>query len=215
MKHFSLDSLLALPKRYRANLINSCAGYKTANLIATKGTQGTTNVAVFNSVVHIGSNPPMLGFILRPTTVPRNTYQNIKDTNSFTINQINAAIIEDAHHTAAKYDVDISEFDKTDLTEEYLDDFHAPYVKQSHIKIGCTYVNEYHIKENDTILIIGAIEHLYLNEEAIESDGWIHLDKSNTVSIVGLDGYALPSILDRYDYPRPDQKVTSIYTDKP
>ena len=210
MKHFSLTELLNLPSRYRANLINSCAGYKTANLIATKGENEISNVAIFNSVVHIGSNPPMLGFILRPTTVPRNTYNNIKETKYFTINQIHKDIIKDAHHTAAKYDSDISEFDKTDLNELYLDNFFAPYVEQSKIKIGCQYINEYHIKENDTILIIGKVEHLYLEMDNVKDDGWVALDKSETVAIVGLDGYALPQIIERMSYARPDEKTTSI-----
>ena len=210
MKHFSLTELLNLPSRYRANLINSCAGYKTANLIATKGENEICNVAIFNSIVHIGSNPPMLGFILRPTTVPRNTYNNIKETKYFTINQIHKDIIKDAHHTAAKYDSDISEFDKTDLNEIYLDNFFAPYVEQSKIKIGCQYINEYHIKENDTILIIGKVEHLYLEMDNVKDDGWVALDKSETVAIVGLDGYALPQIIERLNYAKPDVKTTSI-----
>ena len=210
MKHFSLTELLNLPSRYRANLINSCAGYKTANLIATKGENEISNVAIFNSVIHIGSNPPMLGFIVRPTTVPRNTYENIRKTQYFTINQIHKDIIKDAHHTAAKYENGISEFDKTALKEVYLDDFYAPYVEQSKIKIGCTYVNEYHIKENDTILIIGKVEHLYIEMDSVKDDGWVTLDKSETVAIVGLDGYALPEIIERLSYAKPDEKVTSI-----
>ena len=211
MKHFSLTELLNLPSRYRANLINSCAGYKTANLIATKGANKISNVAIFSSVIHIGSNPPMLGFILRPTTVPRNTYENIKMTKYFTINQIHKNIIKDAHHTAAKYDSDISEFDKTDLNEIYLDNFFAPYVEQSKIKIGCQYINEYHIMENDTILIIGKVEHLYLEMDHVKDDGWVALDKSETVAIVGLDGYALPQVLERLSYAKPDEKVISIF----
>lgn len=210
MKHFSITELLDLPSRYRANLINTCAGYKTANLIATKAENGITNVAVFNSVVHIGSNPPMLGFILRPTTVLRNTYENIKQTNYFSINQIHKDIIKDAHHTAAKYDSFISEFDKTNLNEVYLDKFYAPYVAQSKIKMGCTYSSEYHIKENNTILIVGKVEHLYVEMNHIEDDGWIQLDKSDTAAVVGLDGYALPKIIERFSYAKPDQEIKSI-----
>ena len=63
----------------RLNLINSCTGYKSANLIATKSKDGISNVALFSSVTHIGSNPPMISFITRPLTVKRDTYTNIKD----------------------------------------------------------------------------------------------------------------------------------------
>ena len=210
MDHFTAQDLLELPSRYRANLVNSCTGYKSSNLLATKGSDGTTNVAIFNSIIHIGSNPPMLGFILRPTTVPRNTYKNLKETTYFTVNQVHKEIIADAHHTSAKYEEHISEFDKTNLVEEYRDEFYAPYVAQSPIQIGCTYVNEYHIKENDTILIIGAIAHIYMDKKMIHKDGWVQLDQAETVTSIGLDGYALPTLLDRFQYAKPDQETTSI-----
>ena len=199
-----------MPSRYRAHLINSCTGYKSANLLGTKSGQGLNNLAIFNSVVHIGSNPPMLGFILRPLTVKRNTYANFKETGFFTVNQVNKDIIKDAHHTAANYEADISEFSKTNLTECYLDEFTAPYVAQSAIKIGCSYVNEYEIKENGCLLIIGAIEHIYLREEILHTDGWVQLDKADTVSAIGLDGYALPTLLNRFAYAKPDEDVKSI-----
>ncbi|GAA4279286.1 flavin reductase family protein [Aquimarina mytili] len=210
MNHFTIQDLLELPSRYRANLINSCTGYKSSNLLGTKDTEGNTNVAIFNSIIHIGSNPPMLGFILRPTTVSRGTYKNLKETGVFTVNQVHKTIIADAHHTAAKYDEGVSEFDKTELQEKYRDDFYAPYVKNSPIQLGCKYLNEYVIKENDTILVIGAIEHIYIDNNIMHKDGWAQLDKAQTVSCIGLDGYALPSLLDRFQYAKPDEKTQSL-----
>ncbi len=210
MNHFTLNELAKKPSRYRANLINSCTGYKSCNLLATKSKNDQTNVAIFNSIVHIGSNPPMLGFILRPTTVPRNTYKNLKETSFFTVNQVPKEMIKDAHHTAAKYAEEVSEFDNTNLQEEYRDQFYAPYVKNSPIQLGCSYVNEYLIQENDTILIIGKIEHLYLDKEIMHDDGWVQLDKVETVSCIGLDGYALPLLLDRFGYAKPNEPTKSV-----
>ncbi|WP_299801100.1 flavin reductase [uncultured Maribacter sp.] len=204
MKHFNKEELGKMPSRYRAHLINSCTGYKSANLLGSKSEVGISNLAIFNSVVHIGSTPPMLGFILRPLTVKRNTYANFKESGFFTVNQVNESIIKDAHHTAASYDEDISEFSKTKLTESYLDNFQAPYVKESAIKLGCSYVNEYEIKENGCLLIIGAIEHVYLPDDILQNDGWLQLDKANTVAINGLDAYALPQLLTRFAYAQPD-----------
>jgi len=205
LKHFNKEELGKMPSRYRAHLINSCTGYKSANLLGSKSEAGISNLAIFNSVVHIGSTPPMLGFILRPLTVKRNTYANFKESGFFTVNQVNESIIKDAHHTAASYDEDISEFSKTNLTETYLDNFQAPYVKESAIKLGCSYVNEYEIKENGCLLIIGAIEHVYLPDDILQNDGWLQLDKAQTVSINGLDAYALPQLLARFAYAKPDE----------
>lgn len=210
MKHFNKKELAQLPSRYKAHLINSCTGYKSANLLGTKSKLGLTNLAVFNSVVHIGSNPPMLGFIVRPLTVKRNTYSNFKESGYFTVNQVSKAFIKDAHHTSARYEVEVSEFSKTNLSESYLDNFYAPYVAQSAIKIGCRYSNEYEIKENGCVLIIGEIEHLYLPEDSIHTDGWVQLDKTESVAIVGLDGYALPALLDRFAYAEPNKETKSL-----
>ena len=80
MKNLSKEDFDDLQKFYRINLINSCTGYKSANLIGSISKDGVENVAVFSSITHLGSNPAMLGYILRPTTVPRNTYKNIKET---------------------------------------------------------------------------------------------------------------------------------------
>tara|TARA_R110000823_G_scaffold27975_1_gene81356 strand:+ start:105 stop:758 length:654 start_codon:yes stop_codon:yes gene_type:complete len=210
LKYLNTTDLGNMPSRKRTHLINSCTGYKSANLLGTKSKNGETNLAIFNSVIHIGSNPPMLGFILRPLTVKRDTYKNFKETGFFTVNQVKKDMIKDAHHTAANYDEQISEFSKTNLTESYLDDFHAPYVSQSSIKLGCRYINEYEIKENNCLLIIGAIEHIYLSDDILEEDGWVNLDKANTVAIVGLDGYALPKLLNRFNYSKPDEPTIPI-----
>ena len=95
MQFFNNQDINQLDKIYKINLINSCSGFKSANLLGAISEDGKTNVAVFSSVTHLGSNPPTLGFILRPTTVPRNTHKNIKDLGFFTINHIYEDIIDD------------------------------------------------------------------------------------------------------------------------
>jgi flavin reductase (DIM6/NTAB) family NADH-FMN oxidoreductase RutF len=132
----------------RLNLINSCTGYKSANLIATINNEGQTNVAVFSSVTHLGSDPALISFILRPTTVPRHTYQNIKEYGYFSVNHITSKQIADAHHTSANYPQEISEFDMTDLEAVYHGGCPVPFVKGSPVKLLCKYVNEYLIEEN-------------------------------------------------------------------
>lgn len=204
MKHYTRTDIDQMDKIFRLNLINSCTGFKSANLLGTKSLNGVSNVAVFSSITHLGSNPPLIGFILRPTTVPRDTYRNIKDTGVFTINHIYSDIIEDAHHTSAKYPDEISEFTKTDLEEEFLGNFAAPFVKGAKIRLGCRYLNEYEIKENDTLLLVSSIEHVFVADLDIQQDdGWLKLENANTVAINGLDGYATTKLLDRFEYARP------------
>ena len=210
MRNFTKEDINEMDKIRRLNLVNSCTGYKSANLIATKSADGISNVAVFSSITHIGSNPPMISFITRPLSVSRHTYANIKEVGFFTVNHITESMVAAAHHTSANYDENISEFDKTNLVEEYKEGIAIPFVKGSPVQLHCKYLNEYHIKENDTIHIIATIENLFFEEKLLAKDNWLQLDKAKVVTINGLDGYALPKIIDRLEYARPDVEAKSI-----
>ena len=203
MIHISHEDIDNFHHIYRINLINSCSGFKSANLIGTKSTSGQENVAVFSSVTHIGSNPPLLGFFCRPTTVTRHTYDNIKNTGVYTINHIDLHNFEDAHHTSAKYDQSISEFDMTGLESEYKDNCKAPFVKGAPIQLEMKFVEEYLIKANNTILVIGEIQGLHINGDLLQDDGFINLSKANIAAINGLDGYTIPRLEKRLEYQRP------------
>lgn len=208
MRFFSNQDIDNLDKIFRINLINSCSGFKSANLLGSISKKGITNVAVFSSVTHLGSNPPTLGFILRPTTVPRNTHKNIKETGYFTINHIWEDIIDDAHHTSAKYPEEISEFDMTSLEEEYKGNFKAPFVKGAPVQMAMKFIEEIYVPSNDVMLIVAQIQELYVNDELLQNDGLINLSAGNVVTINGLDTYAVPKFKKQLSYQRPKEIET-------
>ena len=203
MKFFDTKDINKLHKIYKINLINSCSGFKSANLLGTISNEGITNVAIFSSVTHLGSNPPTLGFILRPTTVPRDTYKNIKETGTFTINHIWEDIIEDAHHTSAKYPEEISEFEMTNLEPEFKGDFKAPFVKNAPVQMNMKFIEEIYVPSNDVMLIVAQIQELYVNDELLQEDGLINLALGKVVAINGLDTYATPTFKKQLSYQRP------------
>ncbi len=205
MQFFNQKDIFNLQKIFRINLINSCSGFKSANLLGSISKEGITNVAVFSSVTHLGSSPPTLGFILRPTTVPRNTHQNIKDLGYFTINHIWEDVFEDAHHTSAKYDDAISEFDMTNLEPEFKGNFKAPFVKNAPVQMSMKFVEEIYVPSNDVMLIVAQIQELYVKDELLEKDGLINLSKGNVVTINGLDTYAVPKFKKQLSYQRPKE----------
>lgn len=209
----SANEIENFEKIYRANFGNSLSGYKSAVLIGSKSVDGLDNLAIFNSLVHIGSNPPMLGFIQRPITVPRHTYKNIKETGHFTINHIPLDMAEAAHHTSASYPEDVSEFEKAGFSIQQRDGVQAPFVKGSPLQLSMTFKNEYVIEENGTILIIGAVEKVYYREDMLHDDGFLQLDKGDICTINSLDGYASAKLEKRYSYARPDQQSEELYTD--
>lgn len=212
MIHLRRQDFDHLDHVYRINLINSCTGFKSANLIGTKSNDGITNVAVFSSVTHLGSNPPLIGIIFRPVSdVPRHTYENIKETGQFTINHIYEGIFEEAHHTSAKYKSNVSEFQVTNLEEEYKNNWHAPFVKNVPIQMALTYCEEYTIKANNTTHLVAEIKDLFINESLVEKDGFINLTKAKVMAINGLDGYTTPILQKRLTYQRPKSLISDNF----
>lgn len=201
------ETIDRMESRYRGNFINSLNGYKSANLIGTLSKEGISNLAIFNSVIHIGANPPLMGFILRPTTVPRHSYENITENGYYTINSINEEIIAQSHHTAAKYERNESEFDKTELNEEIINDFPIPFVKESNIKIGLKFVEEYLIKANNTTMLIGEVLQVIISEELIDADGSINHPEAKTVAISGLDTYLRGQLINKLPYAKPKKHI--------
>ena len=201
MKRISQADILAMDNYYRTAFVNSLPGIRQANLIGTISKSGMTNVAVFNSVVHIGAHPPYMGFIMRPVSAERHTYTNIKETGFFTINQVNEAIYTKAHQTSARYEV--SEFEATGLTPVFSDAIQAPYVAECNVRIGLKYKEEYPILCNNTILVIGEISEVYVNEDALNSDGIIQLQQTGAVGAGGLETYYSLNKLMQLAYAKP------------
>lgn len=200
--YFSNEDIKNLPRIKRLNLINSITGVKPANLIGTRSNVNS-NLAIISSIVHLSTNPPLLSFMLRPDhKVRRHTYENIKSEGFFTINNITDNFIEQAHYTSAKFDKEVSEFKECNFTEEYLSDFTSPFVKESSLKLGMSYVESVFIKSSNTVMVVGKIEHIYISEHAINKDGLVDLEVLKTVGISGLNSYYKLKKLADFPYAR-------------
>lgn len=201
-KLFLLDDILQMERFYRQAFINTLSGVRTACLIGTKNTIGITNLAIFNSLVHLGANSPYLGFIVRPTSTERHTYDNIRATGFYTINYVPENFIPQAHQTSAKYPLGVSEFETCGFTQQFKPDFFAPYVQESPVKIGLQYVEEHLIKANDTILLVGKILEILLPENALSETGHLNFADLNGIAVSGLDTYLKTEYLTTLPYAR-------------
>lgn len=199
-----------LERGFRRNLINSLSGYKSCNLIGTHNLDGDKNLAIFNSVMHIGANPAYMGIVMRPTTVPRHTYNNIKETQYFTINSVHKDFFGKAHQTSANYPSGLSEFDEVGLTPYYGQVHGAPYVKESAIKIGLQLTEELPVKSNNTIILIGKVIEIAVWPTLVSADGFVNLTEAHIVSNIGLDAYCEPALLARLGYARPGETLKQL-----
>jgi len=209
-KHISYDDIMMMEKQNRVHFVNSLGGFKSVSLIGTVDNLSNENLAIFSSIFHIGANPPLMALIFRPTPPERDTLRNILDTGFYTINHINEEIYRQAHQTSARYDKDISEFDATGLTAVYKNNFNAPFVKESLVQIGMEFRERIDVKINNTIMIIGEVTEVYLPENCLLDDGFVDLEKANTITCSGLDSYYVTKRLDRFSYAKPDKEVISI-----
>ena len=201
--HISKEDLNGFDRIKRLNIINSISGIKPANLIGTVSPKGITNLAIFSSVVHLGSNPALIGMITRPEGKNgRHTYDNLISTGFYTINNVTESMIQRAHYTSAKFEHELSEFDQCNFEPEYLNKFQSPYVKESTLKIGLTFRETVPIKANNTELIIGEVLDLHIHDAALTEEGYINLERLNTAGISGLNSYYGLSKLSDFPYAR-------------
>lgn len=206
----TLDSILAMEKRYRAAFINSLLGPKPGNLVGTQNRRHQANLAIMSSAFHLGASPPLVGLIIRPDVSPRHTLQNILDTGYYTLNQLNASIVVPGHQTSARYPEEVSEFEATGLTTEQIRQFPAPFVRESLIKIGLKLLEHHPIKINGTHLIIGEVQLVSVPQQAIGDDGHIDLVSADAVGITGLDSYHRLEQLQRLSYAKVDKDPEPI-----
>jgi flavin reductase (DIM6/NTAB) family NADH-FMN oxidoreductase RutF len=118
------------------------------------------------------------------------------------VNAIAESFMSEAHQTSANYSEEVSEFEATGIEAEWKSGIEVPFVKDSPVQLLCKYLNEYIIQENGTLHVIASIEKIFVNEELLNDDYWIQLDKGNVVTINGLDGYAKTTLLNRLPYAR-------------
>ncbi len=199
----------ALETRFRANLFNSITGIKSVCLIGTKNESNRLNLAVFSSVTHLGSNPPLFGMVVRPPQdVERHTWNNIQSQQQYTINVVQRSFVHKAHQTSAKYDDFTSEFDAVGLTPSFINGAIAPAVKESEISLWLHY-KQHVVLPNQTIFVIGEVEQLSISNSYLFDDGTVDHDQSNSIGVSGLDTYYTLQLYERFPYARPTHEKNS------
>ena len=210
MAFFQNSEIQCWDRFYKANFINSLTGFKSVSLIGTADKAGQTNLGIFSSIVHIGSDPPLVGYINRPRKAAPHTLANIEASGVYTINHIHPSYLEKAHQTSAKYAAGVSEFGEVGLTAEFQENIAAPFVKESRIKYALSLQQVVPITMNDTFLVIGKIEMVQLEDDFISPDGFIDLSLADSLCSNGVDSYYATKQVGRYHYAKPGNRPKKI-----
>ena len=203
-----------MPRRERAAMINSLSGFKSACLLGTRAANGLENLAIVSSCFHIGADPALMGLLMRPHSVPRHSLENIIETGCFTLSHVNRDMYRAAHHTSARFEREQSEFQGCGLTAEYWSDFAAPFVKEARIRLGLALVETHTLQVNETVLVIGALTHVQVPDDCLGDDGYVDIERAQTVAISGMDGYHATQRLARLSYAKPDQEPDALPVDQ-
>ena len=201
------EEIAAFEQRYRSTFVNSLAGFRQVVLVGTKSNEGVANLAIFNSLMHIGANPPLYGILNRPDSVQRDTLQNIIETKEYTLNFVRATDYEKAHQTSARYEKDVSEFKEVGFEEEFIDGCAAPFVKEALVKIAMRLEEIIPIPLNGTQLIVGSIVQVELKDGLVGQDGFVSLSDEETLLCQGLDAYFIASPIGRLPYAKPGKTL--------
>lgn len=189
MKTIRAQDIEAMDKLARVQFATSLPGVKPVCLVGTRNAAGIGNLAPFSSVVHLGSNPALLGMITRPDVVERHTLANIVESRCWTLNHLHPGIVAAAHQCSARYPAEVSEFDATGLTEHREPDFAAPFVAESRFRLGLELAELIDIASNGTKLIVGRVTLVQVEESRLHPDGSIHLEGLDAVASTALDTY--------------------------
>jgi flavin reductase (DIM6/NTAB) family NADH-FMN oxidoreductase RutF len=197
-RSFNEADFPGMEKQFRTNLINCLSGFKSVNLVGTVSEAGVTNLAIFSQVFHVGANPPLMGMLVRPDSVKRDTLSNLLATGFFTLNHILPSFYRQAHQTSARYEV--SEFEACGFTPEFSASHPAPYVQEAVIKTGLRFRERLDIATNGTILIVGEVVEIICPADCVEADGFLNLEKAGSITCSGLDSYHTTQVLSRLPY---------------
>ena len=192
-QHIDVTTINTWERFYRANFINSLTGFKSVSLIGTVNAQGLPNLAVFSSIVHLGSDPALVGYINRPLAAAHHTIENIEATGVYTINHIHPSFVQQAHQTSAKYEAGVNEFEEVQLVPEFKAGIIAPFVTESKIKYALQLEEIVPIKHNNTFLVIGSITSILIDPSLVQQDGFLALEQAGTLASLGADAIISPS----------------------
>ncbi|MDA9555033.1 flavin reductase [Pelobium sp.] len=210
MKLIHKDDILNFEQRYRTTFMNSISGFKSLQMVATINKNNVSNIALFNSIFHVGANPPYIGMVFRPDGPEHETFENIMESGVYTLNNVVSDFYKSAHQTSARFKAGESEFKPCGFAEQFIEGFSAPFVKESNIKLGMALKEVIPVSLNQTRIVIGEVQHILIEKDLIAKDGYVDLAKAKSTTVAGLDAYHSAQLINRLSYAKPEKQAEII-----
>ena len=159
---------------------------------------GYVNLAPFSYHNVFSTNPPIIGIspaYSGKTGKAKNTLSNILETKEFTLSVVTYDLVEQMNLCSAEFSFDISEFDKSGLSQFDSQIVTPPGVKESPIIMECKFLNHIELSKKPAggNLILGEIVKFHINKNIFDNKGKINPIKVDQVARLGYNWYTRAS----------------------
>jgi len=86
----------------------------------------------------------------------------------------------------------------------------APYVQESHVRIGLEFVEKIPIPLNGTLLMIGQVKEIFFPKDCWLKDGFLDIEKAGSITTSSLDTYHHTQKIARLSYAKADRLIKEI-----
>ncbi|KAL5484790.1 hypothetical protein ACEPAI_7432 [Sanghuangporus weigelae] len=186
--------------------------------VSTLSDAGVPNLAPFRP--QVAHNPPLLSvsFVL-PSNRPKDTRENIKATEEFTVNIISEPYVEAANSTSIEAPAEIDEWAVSGLTPEPSELVKPPRVRESAVSFECKLYHFLDITPTHAVgsaspsdlisppdathsMVLGRIHRAHIRHSVLSSDG-LSVDTAAFRPVSRLGGTSYARIGEGFDLDRP------------
>ncbi len=139
--------------------------------------------------------PPKTYISVRPK---RHSYNIIKETGEFVINLTPASLARTADYCGIYTGAKVDKFQKCNLTPVAAEEVAAPMIGECPVSLCCRVTDVVPLGSHD--MFLADILAVYVNEELLDSEGKLHLEKADLCAYAHGDYYALGKIVGHFGF---------------
>ncbi len=159
------------------------------------GDMETSNILTVAWTGIINSTPPKTYISVRPS---RHSYEMIKERGEFVINLTTAPLVRAADSCGVLTGAKVDKFAKFKLTKEKGQEVSAPLIAESPLCLECRVTDIIPLGTHD--MFIADIVAVDIDEELVDEDGKLHLEKAKLAAYAHGDYFALGKKLGSFGY---------------
>lgn len=164
-------------------------------VLVSCGTMITPNLITIAWAGIVNSDPPMVSISVRPE---RHSYKLIDASGTFIVNLVNKEILKAADFCGLKSGHDLNKFEATNLTPIEWGNNNIPYIKESPVSMCCKLYQKVNLGTHT--MFIGEIIEIIVDEQFLEPNGKLNLEKADLVSYITPHYHSQSDIIGMYGF---------------